>query len=145
MHLFSGFSLDPSFRIPPGKGLIVYDSACVLCSSLVSYLLKADRQKKLLFATFSSSVINRVSEPGLAHAPESLAFISGNTLFTESEAAIRIAEEINWKPALIRLIKLFPRWMRNFVYRIIAKNRYRWFGKTNACIITQPEDKDRFF
>jgi predicted DCC family thiol-disulfide oxidoreductase YuxK len=133
--------------IPEGReGLLVFDGECVLCNTLTGHLLKSDKNKRLVFATFHSVIItSNLPELYLSELKsQSLIFITKKGIFLYSDAVLEIARTTGHNPILTRLAGLTPLAVRNFIYRIIARNRYRWFGKTDQCIIPSPEDVGRF-
>lgn len=132
---------------PQSKGLVIFDGGCVLCNRSVGYLLKADYEKKLLYTSFGSSLFSALKLEGQVkrNPTQSLIFINNDGIFTESDAALKIAETIHIPRLLVRLGWLTPRFLRNFIYRIIARYRYSWFGKTNQCIVPSREDAGRFY
>jgi predicted DCC family thiol-disulfide oxidoreductase YuxK len=132
--------------IPEGRtGLLVFDGECVLCNTLTGHLLKSDKNR-LAYATFNSSIITE-NVPDLDFSglkSQSLLFITKKGVFLYSDAVLEIARVTGRYPVLTRLAGITPTSVRNFIYSIIARNRYRWFGKTDQCIIPSPEDAGRF-
>ena len=131
--------------------VVLYDGVCALCNQAIKFLLKIDRRKILKYTPLegetAKSLLPNFSE--IADAGKSVIFVrrikSGNLEFYyRSDAILRILAEIGgfWK-ALIWL-KFIPRIIRDFVYNLIANNRYRWFGKYDACPLPSPEWRDRF-
>lgn len=133
--------------IPSGQtGLLIFDEECVLCNSLIGRLLKSDRHKRLAFSTFSSTTIKE-NLPGLDLSglqSQSIVFITQQGVFLNSGAVLEIAATTGGYPVMTRLIGITPVPVRDFIYRIIARYRYRWFGKTKHCIIPSTEDAVRF-
>ncbi len=108
---------------------------------MVNFILKKDRKKKFRFVALQSEtgkyLIDKFDIPP---ATDSVIFIHRNQIITESDAAIKIAGLIPfpWKMAVI--LKVVPKKFRDMVYRWIAKNRYKWFGRKNICRIPTPEE-----
>jgi predicted DCC family thiol-disulfide oxidoreductase YuxK len=132
---------------PQCGGLVVFDSDCVLCNRSVKYLLKADKGKRLLYTSFDSPLlaVQKTTEGVNNNTPLSLIFVYNNNIYLESDAALKIAETIGLTPVLVRIGKLIPRFLRNYIYRVIARYRYSWFGKTNHCMVPSREDAERFY
>lgn len=130
---------------PRSTGLVIFDGTCVLCNRSVSYLLKADKEKRLLYTSFGSLLLSGKITGSEDNHPQTLIFINDDGIFTESDAALKIAETIHVARPLVRLGWLVPRIFRNLIYRIIARYRYSWFGKTNQCIVPSTEDAGRFY
>ena len=141
----AGFSLIQQ-SIPSGSGLVVFDSNCVLCSKTVRMLLKADKKKKLYFTGSNSAFCNRLIEQGMTlPQPESVLFISRTGLYKEAEAIPEILKTCGLAVPASMVRILLPKPVRSWLYRKIARNRYRWFGQTQQCILPAPEDSGRFF
>ena len=141
----AGFSLIQQ-SIPSDSGLVVFDSNCVLCSKTIRILLRYDRKRKLYFTGNNSALIRRLKEKGMTFPqPESVLFIDHAGLYTEAGAILEIMKKCGM-PLTARLIGLLtPKPLRNGLYRTIARNRYRWFGRTQQCFIPAPENSGRFF
>jgi predicted DCC family thiol-disulfide oxidoreductase YuxK len=122
--------------------LILFDGICVLCNKTVNFLLQHDSKKQFRYVALQSDVGIKLTENfEVPPATDSVLLIYENLLYTESEAALKIASLLPfpWKTAVI--FKIIPKNIRNKIYRWIAKNRYRWFGKNNSCRIPVPEEK----
>ena len=130
-----------------GIGLVVFDGFCVLCSSTVKFLLKIDKNKLLKFTTLSSGPsLNDREENGIKSTqPASVIYIEEEQVYTESEAIVRILIRIGgiWKP-VAAMLRFIPRKWRDYLYRLIAKHRYRMFGKNKQCFIAPGKYTDRF-
>lgn len=133
-------------QIPEGSGLIVFDGSCVLCNYSVGYLLKIDKRRKLNFATFDSEIVRNTDSVLFSSGHrKSIVFIDQSGTYTESDAVLRIARLTGSFPVLSRIGMLIPRFLRDSIYRLIARYRYRWFGKTEHCIVPGPADAGRFY
>jgi predicted DCC family thiol-disulfide oxidoreductase YuxK len=133
-------------QIPEGSGLIVFDGTCVLCNYSVGYLLKIDKRRKLNFATFDSEILkNSDSVLFSSGYRKSIVFIDQSGIYTESDAVLNIAKLTGSFPVLSQIGLLIPRFLRNSIYRLVARYRYRWFGKTENCIVPGPADAGRFY
>ena len=133
--------------IKNGHGLVIFDGFCVLCSATVKFLLKIDKNKLLEFTTLHPLTSpDDQKEAGIKSAqPSSVAYIEEGEVYSESEAILRIFLRIGgiWKTVAI-LLKLIPRKWRDYLYRLIAKNRYRVFGTKKQCFIAPEKYSDRF-
>lgn len=132
---------------PQSKGLVIFDGGCVLCNRSVKYLLSVDKEKSLLFTSFGSPLISGKETDMILKdsSPESLIYVNNKGVYSESDAALEIAKAIGTFKLLVFTGKLLPRFLRNFIYRIIARYRYSWFGKTNQCIVPSRKDEGRFY
>ncbi|MBC7691766.1 MAG: DUF393 domain-containing protein [Methylotenera sp.] len=129
--------------------LILYDGVCGLCNKSVAFILKRDRQAHFNFASLQSqfgrdALISQKLPLELSESPESLIVIEDGRAHFKSDAALRIASHLSGAWPLLRCFRLFPIALRDFVYGVIAKNRYKWFGKLDACPLPSPEWRARF-
>ncbi|MHC1775182.1 MAG: thiol-disulfide oxidoreductase DCC family protein [Lentimicrobium sp.] len=133
-------------ELPDEGGLVIFDGSCVLCNSAVSYLLKKDKSRKLCFATFSSEFLkDKLASSIGAQFPDSIVYIDQNGIFTESDAVLKIAGRTGSFPLLSRIGLFLPKIFMDSAYRLVARYRTRWFGKTSQCIVPSASDAGRFF
>jgi len=120
--------------------VILFDGFCNLCNGTVNFLIKKDRKKQFRFIPLQSekgkSLIQKFQIP---LETDSVILIKFNTVFFESDAAIEIASMLNypWKMGVIA--RFIPKKIRNNLYQLIARNRYRWFGKRESCRVQNLE------
>lgn len=133
---------------PAGKHpVILFDGVCNLCDRWVNYIIKKDRKKLFLFASLQSAAgqsILRQHAGSSCPVPDSLVLYHDGKIYFQSDAALRVAVLLGgwWKCAGI--LMLIPRPMRNGVYDFIARNRYKFWGKKDICMIPSPEVRSRF-
>ncbi|MDY0342004.1 MAG: DCC1-like thiol-disulfide oxidoreductase family protein [Lentimicrobium sp.] len=137
-----GFSTLPAAltaRVPPGKGLVVFDGYCTLCSSSVRFLLHIDRHKKLFFSAGNELQIFDDGETG------TIIYYSRGIIFSRSNAVVALLKDIGgfWK-LMGSLIGIVPPNFRDSIYRWVVRNRFRWFGKRSTCFLPGPENMHRF-
>lgn len=123
--------------------VVFFDGMCALCNGFVDFLLRHDKKHRLLFSPLQGSFIqgtvaNRFSQEN------TLVFLQKEQVFMRSSAVLRSVAALGglWKGVLIFLV--IPRRVRDAVYSLIARNRYRWFGKRESCRLPTFEEK-RFF
>jgi len=128
------------------RPILLFDGVCNLCNSSVQFVIKHDKNGKIALAALQSNAGQQLLK---AHQlPEknlkSLVFIENNRAYTKSDGALRASRYLDggWK-WLYSLI-IFPAFLRNWVYDIVAKNRYRWFGRQESCWMPTPELRKRF-
>ncbi len=126
--------------------IIIFDGVCGLCNRSVDIVLKHDDAKRFLFAPSQSEVGRRLLDGNDIDPSDvdTLYLYDDGTFYDRSTAAIRIAAQLQWPWKAASAAWLIPRPVRNGVYRVISKNRYRWFGKRDACRIPTPAEQDRF-
>jgi len=132
---------------PTGSGIVLFDGTCNLCSATVAFLIPRDCTSRLRFASLQSAVgqelLRRhgISAPA---TPDSVVYIEGERAFTRSDAALAIAGRLASPWPLLGVFWYVPRPLRDAVYSLVARNRYRWFGRTETCQLPAPELRARF-
>lgn len=124
---------------------VLFDGVCNLCNGTVDFILKRDPKKQFMFAALQSETGQIIRKKfSIPDEIDSVVLIHEEKVFFESDAALEIARllPIPWKWAVI--LRIVPVGWRNAVYRWIARNRYRWFGKKQECRIPTPEER-KFF
>jgi predicted DCC family thiol-disulfide oxidoreductase YuxK len=128
------------------KPVIFFDGVCNLCNGFVQFIIKHDKYAKFRFAALQSDFAKQeLSKKNITvEELSSVILLTEKGVFTKSTAALKIASQLNgfWKAAYIFII--IPKFIRDFVYDTIAKNRYKWFGKDDHCMVPTPELKERF-
>lgn len=128
------------------KPVIFFDGLCNLCNSSVQFVINRDRKTKFLFASLQSEYAkNNLSNSLVDESSlQSIALKKGDIVLTKSTAALTIARELSGFWPSLYLFILVPKFIRDAVYDFIGRNRYRWFGKKNQCMIPSKELKSRF-
>ena len=135
---------DPT--VPPfddSRPLFVFDGTCVLCSGGASWVMRRDRGARIAFTPAQGPIGQALYRHyGLALDDTYLFLIEGRA-YGLSEGYFRVAGVLGgpWRAAV--LLRLIPRWLRDAIYRVVARNRYRWFGKAEACSLLTPEQRNR--
>ena len=128
------------------KPVILFDGICNLCTSSVQFVLKRDPKAHFSFASIQSEKGGRLY---LSHGYrpdeiETFILIENGESYSKSDAAIRVARKLSGPWPILSVLVLIPRPIRNWFYDVIARNRYRWFGKTDSCMVPSREDLERF-
>ena len=126
--------------------ILIFDGYCRLCSNAVDFIVRRDPEGRFRFAAAQSEAGKALlSRYGLSErGPDTQVLIEDGIAHTDSTAALRIARRLGGVWQLFYVFILVPRFLRDVVYRFIARNRYRWFGKTDTCRVPTPELKARF-
>lgn len=134
-----------SFK-PISNPLILFDGVCNLCSSWVQFVIKRDPTGMFRFASLQSGIGQDFLKS--AHYPSgeftSIILVKGPDYYLKSGAVLRIMQKLKFPWSMMVVFLLVPPFLRNFVYDIVAKNRYRWFGKQDECMVPTPDLKSRF-
>ncbi|MBF2055344.1 MAG: thiol-disulfide oxidoreductase DCC family protein [Candidatus Sericytochromatia bacterium] len=127
-------------------GIILFDGVCNLCNGAVNFIIDRDPEAYFHFAALQSEAGQKMlQELGLSQQDfDTIVLIEGNKHYTHSTAALRIARKLKAPWSLAGVLLLVPAFIRNAVYRQIAKNRYQWFGKSAQCRLPTPALKARF-
>lgn len=126
--------------------VVLFDGVCNLCDRSVVFIVDRDPQGYFQFASLQSSLASRLLERFAYSSPslDSILLIEKDRLYTRSTAALRIARHLRGAWPLLFAFIVIPAPLRDGVYRIIARNRYRWFGQMAACRIPTPQLRQRF-
>lgn len=127
------------------QALILFDGVCNLCNGSVRFILERDSKAYFRFACLQSDYGQEcLKRFGIEPDVESIIFIENEKAYRESGAVLRIARHLRgfWSWAYCFLA--VPAFLRNAVYRFVAKHRYRWFGQREECMVPTPEISERF-
>lgn len=128
------------------KGIVLFDGVCNFCNSSVNFIIRKDHNDYFRFLTLQSdkgkSIVARHHLD-----PENLQtviLLENGKIYTRSTAGLRIAKKLKGGWKLLYGFVVIPAFIRDLFYNIIAKNRYRWWGKKDACMVPTPEVKNKF-
>ena len=125
--------------------IILFDGVCNLCSNSVSLLIKYDKNNIFRFAAMQTKAgENIMQDYHILNDRKSIILIKEGTVFYKSEAIIEIAKQITGWPSILKYGFLFPKFLRDGIYDLIAKNRYFLFGKKDTCSTPSEKDIKRF-
>jgi len=125
--------------------IILFDGVCNLCNNSVSLLIKYDKNNIFRFAAMQTKAgENIIQEYNVLNDRKSIILIKERTVFYKSDAIIEIAKQITGWPSILKYGFLFPKFLRDGIYDLIAKNRYFLFGKKESCSIPSEKDSKRF-
>jgi predicted DCC family thiol-disulfide oxidoreductase YuxK len=137
----------PAF--PPDT--ILFDGVCNLCNGFVQFVIRHDPAARFRFAALQSEagrallLAHGVAPAAVANAPESVLLLSGGHLYSHSDAVLRIARGLGGIWRLAGAVgSLLPHAWRDALYRLVARHRYRWFGRQESCLLPTPALKARF-
>lgn len=125
----------------------MFDGVCNLCNGSVQFVIKRDKKDRFRYAALQSEVGQQLVQERHIDTKEvdSIILIEpGVAYFTKSDAALEIAKDLGGVWRLMALFHWVPRSIRNFVYDFVARNRYKWFGKKEACMVPTPELQTKF-
>ena len=129
------------------RPVIFFDGECNLCNGTIQFIIREDRKKIFLFATLQSdggAVVTEELKNSQHGAPDSVVLLYNGRYYVKSNAALHILRLLGGFWRLLYVLMIIPRFLRNAVYDFISRNRYRWFGKRDTCMLPTPELRERF-
>lgn len=131
------------------KDIIFFDGICILCSKIVRWILKRDKNAHFLFCSLQSEFARSfIEERGLTFPkesiPNSILVYQEDKIFDKSEAVLLILKKLNIYKVTVGILKLLPKIILDGAYSIIAKSRYKWFGQSKVCFLPDPDYRNRF-
>lgn len=127
------------------KAIILFDGVCNFCNKSVQFIIQRDEKAYFHFASLQSEIGKKLIED--YHIPpniNSLILLEENHYYTKSTAALRICKNLRGYWRFLKIFTFVPVSLRDFIYDFVAKNRYKWFGKTESCSLPSPQMKKRF-
>lgn len=134
-------------EFPKEKKIILFDGICNLCNDSVINVIKRDKKNIFLFTALQSEAGQKIlKEIGVdtVEMDSVILYIPEKAYYKKAPAALRIMNEFGGVWKLTQIFRILPAFFNNFFYDIIAKNRYKWFGKKDSCMIPTPELKAKF-
>ncbi len=126
--------------------VILFDGVCNLCNGSVQFIIQHDPPANFRFASLQSDTAKQLLlEHGLnPQHLDSIVLIEGASSFTKSDAVLRVVRHLSGLWPVLTVLRVIPRVVRNWAYDVIARNRYRWFGQQNSCMLPSRELLGRF-
>ncbi len=128
------------------KQIILFDGVCNLCNGSVQFIIKRDKKSNFRFAPLQGETAKKLLQNSAfsTSALESILLVDGDKIYHRSTAALKIAKQLNGLWPLLYAFIILPKMLRDSVYNYIGKNRYKWFGKQESCMMPTPETKALF-
>lgn len=129
-----------------GSHIVLFDGVCNLCNGFVQFLIRRDPQGRFKFASLQSeSGRQLLQDYGYSEYPlTSIIYIRGDRSYEMSTAVLQIMNSLGGIWSLAGVLRVIPKGIRDRVYRFIARRRYLWFGKKEACMVPTPQLRQRF-
>lgn len=125
--------------------LVLFDGVCNYCNNTINFFIRNDPNNLLKFATIQSETgQKRLSKFNVNSKDDSIVFIDKGTVTTHATAIFNICKYLNWPVKVFYLLGFIPSFISNPIYKCIARNRYKWFGKKEQCMIPTDDIKNRF-
>ena len=127
--------------------VLLFDGVCNLCNGFVQFVIQRDKEARFKFAPLQSEIAEQLLAGTMVqpHLLNSVVLVEGKMVYTHSDAALLVGRRLGgiWF-VLSSVASVFPASFRNIIYNWIAKNRYRWFGQKDTCMLPTPALKSRF-
>ena len=134
-------------KLPKHKKIILFDGVCNLCNSSINYVIDKDVKDEFRFLALQSN-LGKELQNYLGISPDNLdsiiLYIPNEAYYIKSTAAFKIISSFSGLWKLILIFNIIPTSIRDIVYDLIAKNRYKWYGKQEQCRIPTPKLKSKF-
>jgi len=125
--------------------IVFFDGVCNFCNASVQWIIKKESQTLFLFAPLQGKAAKeKLNYVGKLHPPASVILFENGMVYSKSKAALRIARYLKWPWRFLVIFTIVPAFIRDIFYDIIAKNRYKWFGKKDSCMLPSAEMRSRF-
>lgn len=134
-------------QLPINKKIVLFDGVCNLCENSVQLIIKHDKHDIFRFVSIQSELGKKIiSHIGVdsSKVDSIILYIPNKAYFIKSNAALRIAKDLSGFISVVSYFNFLPDSIKNFVYDYIAKNRYKWYGKKESCMIPTPELASKF-
>jgi len=128
------------------KKIILFDGVCNLCNGAITFIIQRDKKDIFRYAPLQSEIGKELAAKHHIDLDkvDSIILVTEDKAYAKSTAALRIAKQLSAGWPLLAVFLILPRFLRDAVYDFIARNRYKWFGKKEACMIPTPELKSKF-
>lgn len=134
-------------NLPKNKKIVLFDGVCNLCDTAVQFIIKHDKNDAFRFASLQSEIGQKITKHigvDTQNIDSIILYEPGIAYYIKGEAALEIAKNLSGGVAIFSIFSILPTSLTNNIYDYIAKNRYRWYGKKDNCMIPTPELKSKF-
>jgi len=131
-------------ELPPH--VLFYDGVCAMCNGIVKFMLRFDEGRVFHFAPLQgeTAALARTLHPGFPSGIETVVYVRRGEVFLQSRAAALAMQQLPYPAKAISWLRFLPAWLTDFFYDIIARTRYRIFGKYDHCPLPPADVRDRF-
>ncbi len=133
--------------IPKNKKVILFDGVCNLCNNAITTVIKNDHKNVFVFAALQSKIGSKIVDElkiDTAKIDSIILYEPALAYYIKSEAAFKIMNAFGGPWKLVKIFSILPTKINDFFYDIVAKNRYKWFGKKDVCMIPTAELQAKF-
>ena len=128
------------------RAIILFDGVCNLCNGFVRFVIKRDHHDVFMFGPLQSEKAKQIlRQSGYeAHDSGTVVLLYGDRIVTESDAVLMIVKQLRRPWSLLFIFFIVPKFIRDAVYRFVARNRYKLFGQRESCMVPTEDIKDKF-
>ncbi|MBK9478254.1 MAG: DUF393 domain-containing protein [Bacteroidetes bacterium] len=126
--------------------ILIFDGECNLCNTWVKLVLRFDKKQRFKFCSLQSEIGRKLigDKISLETLPVTVVLIENEKLYTHSTAALRVVQQLAFPVSMLVVFKIIPVKVRDGIYNWIARNRYKWFGKQQSCMVPEANIMHRF-
>jgi predicted DCC family thiol-disulfide oxidoreductase YuxK len=135
-------------ELPKDKKIILFDGVCNFCDSAVQFVIRHDKKDTFRFVSLQSDIGQKIlSHIGISAAEidSTILYEPGKAYYYKSDVAFKILKDIGGIHQALLVFSILPKAVLDYLYEYVAKNRYKWFGMKESCMIPTPEQKAKFF
>ncbi|MCM8526878.1 MAG: DCC1-like thiol-disulfide oxidoreductase family protein [Lentisphaeraceae bacterium] len=127
------------------NAIVIFDGQCNLCSSSVKFIIERDKKAYFKFLPLQSEQAKKLLEnKNTEQNLDSVVLVENDEVFIRSRAALKISAKLTWPWRIVSWLRIIPSFLIDPLYKLVAKSRYKIWGKTEECMLPSPELKDRF-
>ena len=127
------------------SSVVLFDGVCNFCNGAVNFIIRHDDEKQFKFAPLQSEIGRQMqTKYGIGEDVDTIILVEDGRAFTLSTAGLRVARGLGGLWSLAYAFIIIPAFIRDFCYRLFAKNRYRLFGRKDSCMLPTPDVRERF-
>ncbi len=132
-------------ELPKDKKIILFDGVCNLCDTSVQFVIKHDKKDIFRFVPLQSELGQKiVNHIGASTIDSTILYEPGKAYYLKSDVAFKILKEIGGVYKVLLVFSILPKSIRDYIYDYVAKNRYKWFGRKESCMIPTRELQSKF-
>lgn len=128
------------------SGVVIFDGVCNLCNGAVNFIIQRDPEARFLFTPNQSELARQLARRHNIQESldETIVLIQANKCYYRTDAALEIASQLTGGWRLLRILRVIPTGLRDWVYGIVAGHRYDWFGRRDVCMTPTDDVSSRF-
>lgn len=124
--------------------IIIFDGECNLCSSSVRFIIERDKNKYFKFISLQNPKAKEILDNKNDFSPDSVILVEDGKTYSRSRAALKISAKLGWPWKAASCLRILPSFLLDPFYKFIAKNRYKYWGRRDQCMIPSADIQDRF-